>query len=562
MGMVYMEIFKIIFGILLILILFLINFNLYYLSADTHTDKTPSSQTILITSRLVDRNGYHQSEQVHSVVRPATVMWRYTQEQLYQTTNDDDKEIYHYPATMSMVNSDEQGTDETQQLQHRTTITTKAYVFPTSQPLSHLNHPVKQRGYIVALKIYEQQTMASGNLLQLQCWANYLNVVVLKPFMKDSSLLTPLDETTQSIMLKLDDVFNMVDWNKHATNNGYAPLIEWGDFEQNAPRNLILVQMKYPVLTYVKQVRSKGLPFPKPWDGSEKYKEGCKFRMIGKKASQFLAKNGFKIIRQVCFNFVTGIELPMKQIHADILGDYDASKVTIIIDEWRGLGENQRVLVQEEICREKEPYREHIKPSSKVINNAQLYANMYLNHNIVEYNTLKDNNAHSEYIAVIARFEMTGLTRKIDSRTDDPHAIIPYCLQQTLSYLEKLKQSSGLSDIFLSFDAGKYGSHSFAQKKYYGHYEDLESFVGKVYSGSKNIHDWEKTFEAVSQFTDSGYIAKLQQAIVTRAKCILFVGGGSFQRHALHLYQKLHPDPTDQCILVIEKCTSAYRPID
>ena len=73
------------------------------------------------------------------------------------------------------------------------------------------------------------------------------------------------------------------------------------------------------------------------------------------------------------------------------------------------------------------------------------------------------------------------------------------------------------------------------------------------------MHEWEKTFERVAHSTDSGYIAMLQQVIVTRAKCILFVGGGTFQRHAYNLYRQLNPE--NQCVRILEKCTSPYRPI-
>ena len=42
-----------------------------------------------------------------------------------------------------------------------------------------------------------------------------------------------------------------------------------------------------------------------------------------------------------------------------------------------------------------------------------------------------------------------------------------------------------------------------------------------VYGGKMVVHEWERTFEAIAQTTDSGYVTMLQQTIVTRAKCIL-----------------------------------------
>ena len=408
-------------------------------------------------------------------------------------------------------------------------------------------------GFVVPLRIYEQQTMASGNLMQLQCWAKLLNLAVVKPFTKDSSFSIPLDETTHSTMLTLADTFDMDDWSQHTAKLGYAPLVDWSYFVQKAPRNAIFVQIKYPTLTHVRTVRSQGHPFPHPPNGDD-YKQGCRFKMLTGKISNVLKAMSFRVVRKVCFNFLTGSELSLKQFHADILGGYQPGDVTIFIDEWRGIKENQRVLIQDNICREENPYREYLKPSQHLLRDAQLYAKQFLE------TFSNKTTANPDYLAIIARYEMTGLTRSLNI-DNDQHAIIPHCLQLTLQTMEKVRQETGLTDTFLSIDIGKYGSKSFEQKNYYNHLKDMESFVGKVYNGRMDVHGWEKTFETVAHTTDAGYIAMLQQVLVVRAKCIIFVGGGSFQRHAFHLYNELHPNKEDRCYKVIEKCTTPYRPI-
>lgn len=413
-------------------------------------------------------------------------------------------------------------------------------------------------GFVVAMRIYEQQTMASGNLIQLQCWAKLLNMAVVKPFTKDSLFSTPLDETKHYTMLTLDETFDMDDWSQHTARLGYAPLVDWDYFVQNAPRDVIIVQIKYPTLTHVRSIHSKGLPFPHPPSGEE-YKEGCRFKMVSSgKVSTTLKALSFRIVRKVCFNFLTGDELSLKQFHADILGEYKPGEVTIIIDEWRGIKENQRILIKDDFCKQDLTYREHLRPSQHLLANAQAYTERFLqNTDAVISNS---NTANKDYLAIIARYEMTGLTRSM-TKDGDPHAIIPYCLGLTLRTMEEMQRKTGLSNVFLSIDIGKYGSRSFLLKRYFNHLEDMEAFVGKVYRGKMDIHAWEKTFETVTHITDGGYIAMLQQVLVVKAKCIIFVGGGSFQRHAFNLYSKLHPDERDRCYKVIEKCTTPYRPI-
>ena len=420
----------------------------------------------------------------------------------------------------------------------------------------------EKTGFVVALKIYEQQTMASGNLMQLQCWAKLLNLAVVKPFMKDSFLSTPMDETKHYTMLTLDDTFDMDDWSQHTAKLGYAPLVDWHHFVQNAPRDVIVVQIKYPTLTHVKAVRSQGLAFPHPPSGEE-YKEGCRFKMLsssGKLGTALRAKS-FRVVRKVCFNFLTGDELSLKQFHSDILGEYQPENVTIIFDEWRGIKENQRVLLQEDFCQEEHPYREFLKPSQRLLKDAEAYAKRFLtqDNTTIVSNTSQASNS-PEYLAIIARYEMTGLTRSL-KRGNDSHAIIPYCLQLTLETMEWMQWKSGLRSTFLSIDIGKYGSHSFGLKNYFNHLADMESFVRQVYCGKMDVREWERTFEAVAHTTDGGYIAMLQEVLVVRAKCIIFVGGGSFQRHAFNLYSELHPDKDERCYRVIEKCTTPYRPI-
>ena len=432
---------------------------------------------------------------------------------------------------------------------------------PTIEPKVTLQ-PTHTTGFVVALKIYEQQTMASGNLMQLQCWAKLLNLAVVKPFMKDSFLSTPMDETKHYTMLTLDDTFDMDDWSKHTAKLGYAPLVDWHHFVQNAPRDVIIVQIKYPTLTHVKAIRSQGLPFPHPPRGEE-YKEGCRFKMLsssGKLGTALKAKS-FRIIRKVCFNFLTGDELSLKQFHSDILGEYQPGNVTIIFDEWRGIKENQRILLQEDFCQEEYSYREFLKPSQRLLKDAEAYVKRFLVQDSSTGSVVSNTSSSPEYVAIIARYEMTGLTRSL-KRGNDSHAIIPYCLQLTLETMEWMQWKSGLRSTFLSIDIGKYGSHSFGLKNYFNHLTDMELFVSQVYRGKMDIREWERTFEAVAHTTDAGYIAMLQEVLVVRAKCIIFVGGGSFQRHAFNLYSELHPDKEERCYRVIEKCTTPYRPIE
>ncbi len=410
----------------------------------------------------------------------------------------------------------------------------------------------KTKGYIVARNIYEQQTMASGNLLQLQCWASYLNMVVVKPLMKDSNMLTPLSATKQLGMLRMEDTFDMQDWEEYTRHMEYAPLVEWAEFVSSAPRKLIIVQVKYANLGYVYDVIAKGGSFPHPPSGEKLYAEGCNFKFALGKGLSYLRSKGFDIVRKVCLNFRIGDELTMTKIKEHILGEYaqENEKVSIIIDMWRGIGDHQRIIIKEKVCQDEKSYREHTKPSERLLHDAQVYAQKYLRG--------KDGNA--PYVAVMARLEMTGLIHgSKKTGQNESNTFIPKCLQLTNADLQVVKSVKHIQRVLLSMDIGKYGSFSFKRKHYLGHLSEMEGFVEKLQG--MTVVEWEKTFESVTETRDSGYIGMLQLVLVAKADCILFVGGGTFQRHALHVYQELHTNQTARCVRVVEKCTSPYRPV-
>ena len=405
-------------------------------------------------------------------------------------------------------------------------------------------------GYIIALEIYEQQTMGTGNIFQLQCFASKLNLSVVQPLMKNSFFYTPLNSTEHVGMIELEDLYNMQEWTNYTQSRGYAPLVRWEDFMEHAPRDVILVQMNYLALSRIKDIQKSGEKFPHPVSESKDYMQGCDFNKTDKALEALTGKN-FRVVKKVCYNFTTGDIIPLQAFQEDLSSDHNNSRATIIIDAWRGFGGPQRVLLEDQFCQGSDYYREYVDSSLRVEIDAQHYIDRYL-----------QGSSNTEYLAVIGRYEMTVLSKKMHGEAD-PYAIIPHCLQKTLEeVLEMKKEKRARLGTFLSIDAGKYGSVGFIKHNYFNHRKDFEEFVSSVYGGQMNITEWDRTFESVVETTDTGYMAKVQQAIVARAKCILFVGGGTFQRHTLHLYQQLHPDPSDRCVRILKECTSSGRPVE
>ena len=395
------------------------------------------------------------------------------------------------------------------------------------------------KAYMLADDYWEQQSSGSRNLHLLQCWAGQLNLSVVEPFMQDSSLRThltslhPLNKQGQP-ELRFGDLFDLQAWNKDSRELGYAGLEPWEDFLTNSPKDIITVQFKYAYSDEVRANKNRLRQNPLI-DLKSRYTTGCLKGWPKEQQIQFLRSQNFRIVRDVCFNFEYGDFLTSDEFFRHIYAHYAPRNVTVVFKQWRGTGGIGRVLVKESLCHNAFT-QEHIAPSRRLISDAQSYIQKYLS------------DRNNNYIAIMARLEKSKITLRRDG-------IVGYCLNKIISYWENLRADSGLNTTFLSIDIGKYGSNSFRNT---GDKSDLSTefkrFFTKLYNSSSSISSWEHGFEEISRSVDAGYIALLQKAIVTRAKCVIFVGGGSFQKHALHLYQTLHPTQ-ERCIHIVKECT-------
>ena len=399
--------------------------------------------------------------------------------------------------------------------------------------LQSSSHP--GNGFVLSVSYYEQQSMGSRNLFQLQCWASLSGLRVVKPVMKDSNLRTPLDVQLQQTMLRFEDHFNLDQWSRYTRQEGYAPLVEWKEFLAKAPRSVILVQFGYSSVTLLKARQRAGEQLLHPPQG-ERYKSGCESNWPTGNEVAFLKSRGFSIIRKVCFNFYYGDQLTLEEFNKHLLGNRTSfSDVTVVMDMWRGFGSAQRVLIKD-VCATVARVQEHVAPSDRILRDADRYIKSYLH--------------GRPYLAIMGRLEMSMLTTRKK---------VPFCLQETLRQWEAFKTDVSLQTTFLSIDIGKYGSKKFRSNVEPSLSMEVAKFFRGLFGSLMTSKQWEKQFVTVSQVRDAGYIGLLQKVIVTRAQCILFVGGGAFQRHALHLYQELHRSPGEQCVRVVRPCTSSNK---
>ena len=390
-------------------------------------------------------------------------------------------------------------------------------------------------GYILALTFREQQTRASDNLFSLQCWAKTLSVYIVEPYMQDSHLVVPVNDS-QRKLIRFSDSFDINAWQGATAKHGFAPLASWEKFLTEAPRELIVVHFNYAKQAAQKLRKEQGMRLTH-LAMDDTYKSGCvQEKGFGAKLHYLTSQQNFTVVREVCFNFKDGDELTLYQFNRHLFGEFAPKQVTVLMEEWRGIKHevNGKRVVVYDACWTELPVLslQYSRPSQRLLCDASRYKHKYLRYS---------------YIAVIVRTEKILLM--------DDRNLVMECLNKTLDLWRQTKKTTGIHLTFVSMDVGKYGSLGTRLSN-----NTHEEFFRQIYGPNASIKMWEDTFESVTNVHDAGYIASLQKTLVAKAQCIVFVGGGSFQKHAKYLYEKLHPDKKKRCIQVVQECSRNLKP--
>ena len=412
----------------------------------------------------------------------------------------------------------------------------------------------RDRGFVLAMDYWEQQTSASRNLQNLQCWAAQLNLSVVEPAMVGSQLRFPLSTHPNSKGFWFREVFNIEMWNRLSSRVGHSTLVPWESFIRKAPRNVILVSFKYAFHEEVKKrlnmLDTHNYTHP-PLPPSERFKQDCGSNKWSHTAAfqQFFSRHQFQVVREVCFNFAFGDKLSRHQFTAHLYGNQPPNNSTVIYQSWRGTGPHTRVLILKPDCGNT-GIQEEIAPSPHILQKVVEYQKTYLK--------------AQPYIAIMGRMEK--VKKAMQSRKHGRLSLAE-CFSKLLAAWGKIRAQSGLNQTFLAMDIGRFGSHSFIngwngsdlRAEFETFFKALYGGVGGARGRAATVKEWEKTFEETAKTSDPGYVALLQKVLVAQARCVLFIGGGSFQKHALHLYRTTHPHAHSQCVKIVRECTPSWN---
>jgi len=245
----------------------------------------------------------------------------------YQYLKPKNHNTVHYSEETSLNKRKQQRTN------HGSRNGKQKFGFPvTISPTGKLQQP-NLHGFVLPYKLYEQQTSAARNLLQLQYWANTVNMKVVEPFVSDDSLsLIPIIESISNPM-RFSDLYNRIYWNEQAIRYDCAELVTWEKFLLKAPKTTILVLSWGNGLSstrksgYVTTVTN-----PDEVEGDREC-QAAKFPIVA------LEYFSFHFVREVCILFNSTTPMSIQLFSQYILGNYDP--VTLIFGHWQGIAQSR-----------------------------------------------------------------------------------------------------------------------------------------------------------------------------------------------------------------------------
>ena len=352
-------------------------------------------------------------------------------------------------------------------------------------------------GFILSADFWDQQTFSVKNILGLQGLAAWLGVKTVEPFLVRTKFQIPFEDyeafhSNGSVShMRMSDVYDIDNWNSESSKLHFkvSRLMPWEDFLRTASREVIFVKL---------------VNF-----------ENC---VLGEKVEAFnksLTKIGFRLVVARCANFNTGKPLTLSGFKKQIYGDMSPKRVTTVFNTWSQMITSSQFLSGNFIL--------PLKPSRILLRDADYYRKKYLPPN-------------GTYISILLRAEWLIMNRGM---IENRKSTLEECLNRASSWLAALKNQTQLSSVFVGMDVGKYGSTTLRDLTKDYTLNLSERFLQTSYNTPEvTLKNWEQTFSDISSSQVPGYVAFLQKTIAVRGQCLLLIGFGSFQSHALQAYMR------------------------
>ncbi len=405
---------------------------------------------------------------------------------------------------------------------------------------------IAKQGYVLTLNYTGQQAAGIRGLFSQQCWIKdfKLPMSIVTPFVRNSKLTHSQDIWNQhETASTFNDYYNITQFNKESIVLGNPVLTPWKQFIETASRTLIVVS--------INSIHSKGcLAYNK--------KEKCfetndpvasmlttdfHWKVETTKALDYLEKKGFKLGRMVSLD--CDIEYYPRPTPTDIVefifGEYLPQEVTLLIDQWK-FSIQMSPTCSYSCPRYEEMLKQNIHPSRALDYNVVSYVDSLSNNLFPKLKPMK--------VGVMIRTEWLMISNKHNKLQQAK--VFKDCLKELMRQYNSLEDPYGEQATtkklpLLALDIGTYGSSTFKnsmrlnkidQEEFNTISTIVKYFVSELYQDKLSFEEWERTYTVLNK--DGGYIAYMQNILVSKSDCLLVMGGGHFQEMAEDHYTRTH----------------------
>ena len=406
---------------------------------------------------------------------------------------------------------------------------------------------VAKQGYVLTLNFTGQQTAGLRGIFSQQCWMkNFkLPMSIVTPFIQNSKLQHSKDiwhnhETT----LTFNDYYDITQFNEESIALGNPTLTPWKRFIETASRSLIVVSIdsihSKGCLVYSK----KEMCFETNNPVGSMFSTDLELRVETAKALEYLKKKGFKVIRMISLKCDTeSYPRPTpKDIFEHIFGKFLPQEVTLLIDQWK-FSIQMSPTCSDSCLRDEEMLKQNVHPSSSLNYNAVSYVNSL---SVKLFPRLKPQLT----VGVMIRTEWIMIASKVNKL--EQAKVFKDCLNKLMFQYNSLEDQFKLQAPtdklpLLALDIGMYGSSTIKQSLRRKNIDEKElhtitglvkDFVSELYQDKLSFEEWERTYIQLNK--DGGYIAYMQNTLVSKSDCLLLMGGGHFQKLAEDHYTRTH----------------------
>ena len=368
--------------------------------------------------------------------------------------------------------------------------------------------PLKYKyGYVLELDSSDQLTSGALNVLCLQCLARQIHpqVKLVEPFLVQTvygAFLESGDKEwlARKNIVRLSDIVDINDWKRFTQKRQYAEMTTWEDFIDNAPRDVILVQNQFSL---------------------------CNPQSLERKFSPFFELFHFNVVRLACLQFEKRGALSLPQFKQAVYGNYSPPTVTVIFDRFPGIGDTVHrytTTVIGTVCKKMKmtPYS-YFKPGARVIADTKIFTERYLG-------------GRNKYVSVMFRSVHAIMALQYNASL-----IRSKCLHQAVNEWKAMKRKFRLNNTYFTNDLYVNGPIGKVSPPLIGNLTQM------LYGNERHFDEWKKGFEEVAGLNNSGYINIFQKVVATQARCLVLIGGGSFQANALNWYNMFHTEADSRC---------------